>query len=89
LKKLFGKIASPTGSCIDEREIRERGRINYFFQLHLNSYLCERRRKIASYPRSCFGNECLAKKKTHEAIVNYVKQALSPTMGVWSYISNL
>jgi hypothetical protein len=48
LKKLFGQIASPTGSCIDEREMRERGRINYFFQLHLYSYLCERRRKIAS-----------------------------------------
>jgi len=31
---VFGKIASSTTSCIDEREIKERAAISYFFQLH-------------------------------------------------------
>jgi hypothetical protein len=31
LEKLFGKTASPTTSCMDERDMRERARINYFF----------------------------------------------------------
>jgi hypothetical protein len=48
-KKVFGKIASPTTLCIDEREKwGERVAISYFFQLHPNSYLCERRRKTTS-----------------------------------------
>jgi len=34
LEKVFGKIASPTTSCIVEREMRERAAIIYFFQLH-------------------------------------------------------
>jgi hypothetical protein len=37
LKKVFGKIASPTTSCIVERERNEeRAAISYFFQLHPN-----------------------------------------------------
>jgi len=48
LEKVFGKIASSTTSYIDEREMRERAAISYFFQLHSNSSLCERRRKTAS-----------------------------------------
>jgi hypothetical protein len=31
LEKVFGKIALPTASCIDEREIKERYAISYFF----------------------------------------------------------
>jgi hypothetical protein len=36
LEKVFGKIASPTTLCIDERErkMRERAVISYFFQLY-------------------------------------------------------
>jgi len=30
-----------------EREMRKRAGISYFFQLHHNSFLCEKRRKIA------------------------------------------
>jgi hypothetical protein len=37
LEKLFGKTASPITSCMDEREMRERARINYFF-LFLRRY---------------------------------------------------
>jgi len=32
-----------------EREMRERARISYFFQLHPNSCVCERRRKTTSW----------------------------------------
>jgi len=42
---VFGKIASPTTSCIVEREMRERVAISYFFQLHSNSCLCKEERK--------------------------------------------
>jgi hypothetical protein len=31
LEKLFGKIASTIALCMDEREMRERVRISYFF----------------------------------------------------------
>jgi hypothetical protein len=44
LEELFGKTASPTASCMDEREMRERAGISYYFQLHPNSCLCERRK---------------------------------------------
>jgi len=44
---MFAKIASSTTSCIVEREIKKRVAISYFFQLHPNSCLCERRGKIA------------------------------------------
>jgi hypothetical protein len=53
-KKLFGKIVSQTASCMNERKIRERARISYFFHFHPNSCLCE--------------NECLAKKKTKAVV---------------------
>jgi len=45
---VFGKIASPTTSCIDERKMRERAAISYFSQFHPNSCLCEKKRKTAS-----------------------------------------
>jgi len=44
----FGKIASPTTSCIVEREMKERAVISYFFQFHPNLCFCERRRKTVS-----------------------------------------
>jgi len=42
--------------------MRERAAISYFFQLHPNLCLCDRRGKTAS-PINCFGNKCLVKKK--------------------------
>jgi len=50
----FGKIVwqnSFTNNFIHgwEREMRERARISYFFQLHPNSCVCERRRKTTSW----------------------------------------
>jgi hypothetical protein len=46
LEKVFDKIASPTTSCIieREREMRERAVINYFFQLHPDLCFYERRK---------------------------------------------
>jgi hypothetical protein len=48
----FGKIvwqnSFTKASCMNEREMRERARINYFFKLYSNSYLCESRRKTVS-----------------------------------------
>jgi len=42
-KKCLEKIAS----LINDKDIRKRAAISYFFQLHPNSYPCERRRKTA------------------------------------------
>jgi len=42
------QIASPTTSCIVERENEGEATISYFFPASSNLCLCERRRKIAS-----------------------------------------
>jgi hypothetical protein len=69
LKKIFDKIASPTASYIDEREIKERAAISYFFQLHPNSCLCERRKKITSSIKLFFRNKYLVKKNSSQHLM--------------------
>jgi len=45
LEKVFGKIVSPTTSCVDEREMRERAAIRYFFFSFIPTHIFIREEK--------------------------------------------
>ena len=65
---MFGKIASPTTSCIVEREKWGRSCNKLlFFQLH-PTYVFVRGEEKQLHPWSCFENKFLAKKTAHNSL---------------------